>query len=168
MMSEPSSAYTQNLLDARRPSLGQSLLPTRLAVFSLAGLTMAVAWAFGAYCFESIAAFEQIVDLRAGQVTSFFGCWMAALWITGVASVSIVGRGERPANASFVRMVSGSPSLRRFTAAVAGLVTATFVVGAGLLALASLAAVSVTPPAAWLVLTLAGVLLGIAAVTRSA
>jgi hypothetical protein len=168
MMSEHSSAYTENLLDSSRSSApGLSLLSTRIAVFSLAGLTMGLAWAFGAYCFETIAVQERIVDLRASQVTTFFGYWMAALWVTGIASVGIVGRGERSANASFVRMVSGSSSLRRFTGAVAGLVAATFVVGAGLLALASLTAVIVTPPAAWLILTLAGILLSITAVTRS-
>lgn len=167
---EQSAAFTRVILDdgiCQRPSqtTGPGVrLGASIGVIALAGLGLLLAWSVAAYGYETIAAHEGIRDGRANQVTTMYGCWLAVVWVVGIVALGIAGRGESPSALGFMgfmNAIRGSRSLRRFTGAIAGVLGGTLVFGFTLMFLASLSVVSVTPPAAMLIMIPASALAAI-------
>jgi hypothetical protein len=96
---------------------------------------LVVAWLVGASTFHLLARMAKIEDGRASQVSLFFGAWVLA------ASAAV-----------FVAPMRGA-SVVRMRSACLGFVFTAMASGGALLGLATM--VVVTPPAAWLIVTVA-------------
>lgn len=138
----------------------ESVAPRARAIAVSIG-SLGVGWIGAAISYGLIASVEGIGDGRALQVTAF-GAGVFAI-LSAVSVVLVLRNVPRRRAATIL----GCSTLRRVVAASIGMAVFSVAAGVVMLTVATLPTVTVTPPAAWLITTTAGVF-GAIAIARQA
>lgn len=141
------SSQSSEAVVTRQSRLASCLAPIviLLSAFCVV-LSACMAW----LSFTRIAAAEDIIDARAGQVTLFFAVLLGLAWCVGVVFF-FTRKASEETQPSLAHALHSSPRALGLAAASIGTLVATAISGGVLVALARLPMVVVTPPAGWLV-----------------
>jgi hypothetical protein len=149
---EQPRAYTSSVVDPGDSTISNFALG--LGAASLAAVTLAIAALVGGFTYVTVAQLAGIHDARAGQTTELFSGTLLLTWMIGTVHVSVRGHRQTHRGASLSDTLMLSHSHRRLWSGAVGIGLAALLVGVISVALASSRTVVVTPPLAWLVMSL--------------
>jgi hypothetical protein len=148
---EQPRAFSSSVVDPGDSTISNFTLG--LSVASLAAVILTLAALIGGFTYATVAQLAGIHDARAGQTTELFAGTLIFVWTISTVLVSIRGSRHTHRGVNLADTLMLSDSHRRLWSGALGIGLAALL--AGVISIAVASSRTVTPPWAWIAMTLA-------------